>query len=361
MPMNEEKRGKKMLVFMIILLIIAAVIVFSVGRFFYNNVHYDEALMKKVMAAGFVEKQVRLPDGSLINYGEGPDNGPALLLIHGQTVAWEDYDTVLPELSGSFRVFAVDCFGHGGSSRDESLYSCRANGEALIWFIENVAGGSCYLSGHSSGGILAAWITANAPSLVKGLVLEDPPLFSVTPGEVQEGGGACAWYETYMLTNGYLNQEKEPDFTLYYLKNSYLFSLFGGLQEKIVKSARRYRQKNPGSPIVLFWVPKGLVRVLIAIDDYDPGFGKSFYDGSWMQDIDQENMLRKISCPAVYIKANTLYGKDGVLYAANTDDDADRVAGLINGCERINIKSGHDIHFEHPGLFVSACTDLLRK
>lgn len=61
--------------------------------------------------------------------------------------------------------------------------------------------------------------------------------------------------------------------------------------------------------------------------------------------------------PVVYLKANTRYGKDGVLYAANTDEDAEMVQALISGCERIDIKSGHDIHAEHPDTFVSACED----
>jgi len=324
------------------------------GRYFYSNVHYDESLMAKAGRAGFAEKRAALPDGSVIAYGEGPDNGPALLLIHGQTVAWEDYDTVLPELSKSFHVFAVDCYGHGGSSRRADLYSCRANGEALVWFMNNVVKADCYLSGHSSGGVLAAWIAANALGRVDGLVLEDPPLFSVTPEEIQEGKGAFAWYDAYIVTHDFLSQRDETDFTLYYLKHGYLLSLFGGLKEKVVQSAAQYRHANPGRPIQLSWVPHAWLRTLLYMDQYDPQFGDAFYDGSWMAGVDQESMLKNIRCPVIYLKANTQYGKDGVLYAANTDDDADKVENLIPDCERIGIKSGHDIHFEHPDVFLSA-------
>jgi hypothetical protein len=41
-----------------------------------------------------------------------------------------------------------------------------------------------------------------------------------------------------------------------------------------------------------------------------------------MKGVDQEGMLRDIRCPVAYLKANTRYGKDGVLYAANTDEEA---------------------------------------
>lgn len=344
-----------------IILIIILVLGILLWRYYYNNMHYDENLMKKVTQAGFVEKNVKLPDDSLINYGEGPDNGPALLLIHGQTVAWEDYDAVLPELSKSFHVYAVDCYGHGDSSSRGDLYSCETNGKALIWFMDNVIKESCYLSGHSSGGVLVAWIAANAPEKVKGVVLEDPPLFSVTPEEIQEGKGAFAWYDGYVVTHNFVNQNEEKDFSLYYLKNSYLVSLFGGLQDKIYELATEYRGKNPGEPIKLGWFPHSWLRVMGYIDDYDPEFGNSFYDGSWMEGVDQEGVLKSIKCPVVYIKADTQYGKDGVLYAANSDEHANRVEGLIGNCERVNIKSGHNIHFEHPDVFISACEKLLEK
>lgn len=88
--------------------------------------------------------------------------------------------------------------------------------------------------------------------------------------------------------------------------------------------------------------------------DYHPAFGQAFYNGTWMKAVGQEGIMRDIRCPVAYLKANTRYGKDGVLYAANTDEETERVQALIPGCERIDIKSGHDIHAEHPDTFVSA-------
>ena len=343
-----------------IILVVAVCLAAWAARYLYTNLHYDEALMNKVSQTGFENKKVTLPDNSLINYGEGPNNGPPLLLIHGQTVAWEDYDTVLPELSKTFHVYVVDCYGHGSSTHDAPLYSCQANGEALIWFMENVIKEICYLSGHSSGGILAAWIAANAPDRIKGLVLEDPPLFSVTPEEILENKGAFAWYDAYIVTHNFLNQDTETDFSLYYLKHSYLVSLFGGLQDKIVQSAVKYRQNHPGQPIKIAWIPHSWLRTLLYMDHYDPAFGNTFYDGSWMAGVDQENILKNIQCPVIYLKANTQYGKEGILYAANSDEHADKVERLLADCQRINIKSGHDIHYEHPDVFISACKKVLK-
>lgn len=96
-------------------------------------------------------------------------------------------------------------------------------------------------------------------------------------------------------------------------------------------------------------------------DEYDLKFGEVFYDGSWMKDVDQESMLKNIKCPTIYLKAATNYGKDGVLYAANSDEDAKKVQKCISNCETITIKSGHDIHYEHPDVFISAFQKLLKK
>jgi hypothetical protein len=99
-----------------------------------NNLHAEERLIAKAYEAGFFEKQAEV-DGSTINYAEGPSNGPALLLIHGQGVEWEDYASALPELAKRYHVFVIDCFGHGESAHDPALYSCAENGNKLIAFV----------------------------------------------------------------------------------------------------------------------------------------------------------------------------------------------------------------------------------
>lgn len=358
----KKNRVRKMHIILGIVILFITAIGIIAGRYIYGNLHpADEQYMKKITNAGFSEKSALLDDNSLINYGEGPDNGPALLLIHGQGMTWKDYADVLPELSTKFHVFAIDCYGHGESSHDDTLYSCVKNGNDLIWFMKNVIKEKCFVSGHSSGGVMTAWIAANAPEQVSGIVLEDPPLFRVTPTEMQEGASCFAWKDSFVIINNFLNQQEEPDYFTYYYKNSYLLSLFGGMKDKIAQEVELFRRENSGQIPRIFWAPYSLFRGMIYIDLYDVKFGKTFYDGSWMEGVDQETMLKSITCPVVYIKANTNFGKDGVLYAANNDEDAKKVQELISNCETITIKSGHNIHYEHPSVFVSACEKLLNK
>ena len=105
-----------------------------------NNRHGEERDLARAHAAGFEEKQVQvsiaIAGDATLNYAEGPDNGPALVLVHGQGMQWEDYARVLPNLAKRYHVFAVDCFGHGESSHDPALYSCEAIGQAVKAFAE---------------------------------------------------------------------------------------------------------------------------------------------------------------------------------------------------------------------------------
>ena len=45
-------------------------------------------------------------------------------------------------------------------------------------FDDNVVGEEAIVRGNSLGGVLAVWLAANSPELVKGIVCEDPPLFT---------------------------------------------------------------------------------------------------------------------------------------------------------------------------------------
>lgn len=359
-----------------------------------GNRHGEERDLARAYAAGFVEKQATVevalggesasgvgtegdaeaaPDGgatsgkafpaaegnarsaaAVINYAEGPDNGPALVLVHGQGMQWEDYARVLPDLAQRYHVFAVDCFGHGESSHDPALYSCRAIGEAIKAFATQEIGGPYLATGHSSGGIVAAWLAANDAEHVTGCVLEDPPFFRVTPSEMRQEPGCFVWKDGFEVTHAFLDQDEVVDPAVYYAQHSYLFGLFGGLQPKIAEWTAQERAANPDAHLTLAWVPHDWVRGLYFYDDFDVRFSETFYDGTWFDGVDQADVLGRIACPTVYLKAQTNYGEDGILFAANSDEDAARVQQLVANCETVVVKSGHDIHYERPQTFADA-------
>ena len=318
-------------------------------------------VMKPVWKAGFVEKTVTLPNGVTLNYGEGAENGkPPLLLIHGQTGAWQDYASVLPQLQQYYHVFAVDCHGHGKSDRTPQRYKAKWIGEDFAWFIQNVMGAPAVVSGHSSGGLLTAWLAANAPEQVAGVVLEDPPFFSTVPGGRWES--SFAYVDTYEPMHRFLNQTAEKDWVLYYLEHCAWGKFVGEKgMNGMLKYGRKYRAKHPDKPLHFFFLPDSINRMFWFMDQYDLRFGDAFYDSSWFEDFDQEDALRRVLCPAVLIHTNWSIDENGVLMAAMSGEDAEHANALMKASEIVDIPSGHDSHVEKPEAFLTAFDRLEAK
>ncbi|MGA8943797.1 MAG: alpha/beta hydrolase [Thermoactinomyces sp.] len=333
------------------LLFIVVVAVFSVcliaaAGYIVNNLYYHKWDMKKVWKAGFHEKQVSI-NGSTLNYVEGPDNGPPLLLIHGQVMNWENYARVLPALSREFHVYAVDCYGHGGSSHDASKYSMSKTGKDLSGFVDKVIREPVIVSGHSSGGLLAAWLAANSPEHVSGVVLEDPPFFS---SEFPRAKKTFNYVDLSVLCHEFL-QSDEKDFTAWYVKHNTWMRFFQAGESGLRKYGLDYRKKHPRQPLVYFFLPPSMNQLFQPLDQYDPRFGEAFYDGSW-NDQDHEEMLAKIEIPSVLIHTNWQYDQNGILLGAMDGKDASRAYQLLKNSERIRVDSGHGFHFEKPEEFI---------
>ncbi len=322
----------------------------AVGVWFWNNMNYDRGDAKAVLEAGFMEKQHELPSGTVLNYGEGPDNGPPLLLIHGQQSTWQSYAPVLPQLAEHFHVFAVDKHGHGASSKDPAKYTAAAMGADLALFIEEVIAEPVMLSGHSSGGLLSVWLGANAPELVRRLVLEDPPLFSTEPDRREN---TFAWQDSFRNIHAFLNQDEETSYARWYLEHTALRGMFGDSWDSIRDYANRYMDRNPDRDLRVFFLPPSLNRAFGLLDGpYDLHFGDTFYDGSWFAGFDQAEALARVRAPTVLIHASWQYDDDGLLLAAMDGDDAARAVSLLPEVRLVNIESGHDVHTEKPDEFV---------
>ena len=170
--------------------IVVLISVVVVSMFAYQNMNYDilneKFLEKSGYALGFTEDIAKLDDDSEIYYIEGPDNGPELLLLHGQQVNCYDYANVLPKLVKKFHIYALDYYGHGHSSKNPDKYNAVEIGNDIIWFLEHVIKEKVYISGHSSGALLAAYVSAKAPDRIIATVLEDGPFFSTLPGRAEK-------------------------------------------------------------------------------------------------------------------------------------------------------------------------------
>lgn len=335
---------------------LVALLVLAATGYVVRNVTYSSWDTSRVTRAGLVEHQVGV-DGSLLNYAEGPDNGPALLLIHGQLTDWRHWNRVLPELSKRYHVFAVDCYGHGRSAHVPEKYSAKALAADLRQFLTRVVGEPATVAGHSSGGLVAARLAADAPEQVRGVILEDPPFFSSVLPRAKKTfnhvGLATTAHE--FLRSG------EKDFTAFYIRHDAMWDLFKGAKDSIQRSALSARKKNPEEPLMLFYMPPSFNEMFRAMQSYDPRFGEAFYDNTFHQDFDHAETLARITVPTVLIDTNWSYNDNGILLAAMSGEDAQRVRSLLKDVEFFKVDSGHGFHFEHPDHFNRIVLDLEKR
>ena len=112
-----------------------------------------------------------------VNYAEGPNNGPPLVLIHGIGGFWRNWEPVIDQLSTDWHVYAVDLRGHGDSGRTPEGYRFIDYPIEIVEFLRNVVDEPAFLVGHSLGAITSSGVCAVTPDLVASAVLEDPPLY----------------------------------------------------------------------------------------------------------------------------------------------------------------------------------------
>ncbi len=292
-------------------------------------------------------------DNIILHYYEIKNDLQPLVIIHAQGVSSISYDNVFKALSRKYHIFAVDCYGHGYSSHDKENYNIQAIGEAIVNFIEKIVKRNVYLVGHSSGGLIAAYIAAYSDFCEK-LYLEDPPLFS---SQEERRFKTFNYIDLSSICHLYNEQSEEKDFVLYYFSNQKAWDFFpeksrNKIKRKMIGMAKKYREKYPAKDLkVPFW-PKSALSGYRGMNQYDPYFGETFYNDSFHANISHEEMLKKIRCETVIMKAKTNISDEGILLAAMSEEDVEKVNELIADSKIIRFECGHGIHIEKKKEFL---------
>ena len=121
---------------------------------------------------GLVERSFDAGQAQL-NYAEGPANGAPLVLLHGLGRRWQVFLPIIPALSMRWHIFAPDLRGHGKSTHVARGYRGPQYSEDIAKFLRERVPGPAVLFGHSLGGMLAMYVAAHHPELVRALVLGD--------------------------------------------------------------------------------------------------------------------------------------------------------------------------------------------
>lgn len=307
----------------------------------------------------FYQKHLYQKHDISLNYYEIKNGLQPLVLIHAQGVDATSFKNVWKQLSTNYHIYSVDCYGHGESLHDARQYNIEDIGKAIISFIENMVGKQSYILGHSSGGLIAAYIASHT-ELCSCLILEDPPFFS-SQGERRKT--TFNYIDLSTVCHDFINQSENRDFVLFYFSNQYAWNLFPEksrekVRQKMITMAEKYRKRRPNKNLkVMFW-PKAALEGFCGMNNYDPLFGETFFNDSFHSGILHEDLLKNIKCKTIFMKARTAVSEDGILMAALNEEDLKNVTELIADCQIVRFDCGHGIHTEKSKEFIECLTKL---
>ena len=203
------------------------------------------------------------------------------------------------------------------------------------------------VSGLSSGGVLAAWLSAlGKPDQLPAACYEDPPLFARIGSTAGDGARN--------------RQSIGPMFDLW---STYLGDQWSIGSWDAMRAAAP--ERLPGWMHVF---PIG-DEPSQELKDYDPEWGRAFWAGTVGASCDHEQMLRSVKVPHVLLTHHFRHVDEssGTLMGALADVQAARVQELLRGAgATVEYRSfptvGHSMHGTEPDLYVEtllAWTDSL--
>ncbi len=257
-----------------------------------------------------------------INYAEGPDNGPPLVLLHGITSRWQTFLPLLPGLMARHHVYALDHRGHGKSGRAAGTYRLPDYGADAIAFLNGVVEGKAVVFGHSLGAMTTIFVAAQAREKVSAAVLEDPPLMpSRAHGQLTPMQQRFAAYRD-MIQKGMSRQAMLQE----------LRRLIPADDD----AAHRFR--------------------ISSICMLDADVVTSALEGRSREGYDPEALLKRIERPVLLLQGNSTLG--GVL----PDADAAKMASWLKDCTLVRFGDvGHQIHTDFPERTLKTVTNFLES
>ena len=225
-----------------------------------------------------------------LNYAEGPDNGPAFLLLPAIDNRWQSYSSIIPRLAANTHLFALDTRGRGRSDRVHGKYNLKHSLDDTIGFIEEIIKEPCHIFGHSNGGWIGLWLAASRPDLVESLIVGDSGLDITRLIEEGRSEEERAFNQRFMDWAGKPVDDLIKIFSSRYSDRSV---------EYIEMRALTFNQVDPG--VYVDWVEGKLDR--------------------YFEEYDGEEILGSISCPILVLHAeNGMIPWEEVLWAREVND-----------------------------------------
>lgn len=253
-----------------------------------------------------------------LNLAAGPENGSAILLLHGVARSWRDFSPVLPALEGRHTVLALDHRGHGRSDR-ANTYLVNDYVRDTIAFLRNYQAKPSVLWGHSLGAMVAAAAASQAPDRVSALILEDPPFHTM--------GDRMSQTLTTFFT-GLRECALTP--------HASIAQTAAGMEEIHITAAdgRMVRLGDVRDATQIRFGARCLMEM-------DPKALDPIVWGQWMDGYDMADALQGIRCPTLLLAGDYASG------AMLAPEDASLIRQIVPDCIRVDFPhAGHLLHWQ---------------
>ncbi len=261
-------------------------------------------------------------------------NGTPLVLLHGVTRQWRDYQGVLAELVPHGPVMALDQRGHGRSSQGHDHYRVPDFVDDAMTFLQSLQGRPVVLIGHSLGAMTAAMVAARMPGQVLALVMEDPPGSSL--------GENISESRYWLQFNGLRDLLRQPVMS----------------PEVLARTLAELPVQHPHDGHIVRWSElrnaealRFAAECLLAMD---PAVLDDLVAGHWLEGLDWFGELAAIRCPTLLLRSDPACG--GML----SEDEAQLIQSSIAGCERIDSPGHeHNLHATAPARYMELVSRFL--
>lgn len=241
-----------------------------------------------------------------------------ILFIHGWTAGWEVWMNDIEKYAAKYNIYAVDLPGHNKSGKLKK-YTLNNYFDPIYEFFLSLKK-ELILVGHSLGASLSFLIATKSQNISK-LVLEDPPWYSETRGEINTDVSKDEFVKSQIKRyeiqrNFFINQKKTWRTSIDALR---------ALREFDNESYKKYPERVA---IRAIWAFHNDVNIWNVEDDW-----------AWE---DAVNLSKQVNAKTLLIGGNTNKG------SLMTESIAEKVKMNINDCQLEYIDSGHNIRLERP-------------
>jgi pimeloyl-ACP methyl ester carboxylesterase len=245
------------------------------------------------------------------------------------TLRAEDWENIFPRLATRYRVIAYDARGHGKSGRAAS-YALADLVDDLVRVLREIAKAPAILVGHSIGGATALVAAAREPSLVRGIVLEDPWLSQYRDG---------TWRVDYFRRLRAALEQREDPRALAKALSAIPLPEPGPRGERTIGEVRGFYSVE---------------RLATYYKDVDPAVVDQVLTRDAAGAAAIADAPAKVACPALLLVAGT--------GSALAESEADRLGASLRDVKVMRFPGvGHRIHGLRPEPFLEALEPFLRR